>query len=96
MPNISIQCKDCGKTFLFTEKEQRFYAQKGFEGQPLRCESCRKKKKMLTGSQGKNKAHFETICAACGVPTRLPFVPKGDKPAFCSKCKTLHETEREQ
>lgn len=26
------------------------------------------------------------ICADCGVGTEVPFVPRGDRPVFCSNC----------
>ena len=94
MKNIIIQCKDCGKEFVFTAKEQRFYAAKGFESGPVRCEDCRRQKRQVQSAKDAHKKHyFETVCAACGAPARIPFVPKGDKPAFCSKCKTANENE---
>lgn len=37
-----IVCVECGKEFLFTEGEQRFYAEKGFD-EPKRCKDCRDK-----------------------------------------------------
>ncbi len=43
--DITLQCKDCGAEFVFTAGEQDFYAQKGFENQPVRCPECRKAKK---------------------------------------------------
>lgn len=45
MADIKLACKDCGKEFLFTEGEQAFYKEKGFENQPMRCPECRKAKK---------------------------------------------------
>ena len=45
MPDISIKCRDCGEEFVFTEGEQQFYAEKGFENQPTRCRDCRAAKK---------------------------------------------------
>lgn len=40
----TLICKDCGKDFIFTEREQEFYASKNF-GEPVRCFDCRKAKK---------------------------------------------------
>lgn len=40
-----IICKDCGKEFLFTVGEQKFFAEKGFEKDPIRCPECRSKRK---------------------------------------------------
>lgn len=41
----TIVCKDCGKEFVFSAKEQEFYQQKGLEHEPKRCKDCRIKKK---------------------------------------------------
>lgn len=40
-----IVCKDCGKEFTFTVREQQFYKEKGFENKPVRCKECRIAKK---------------------------------------------------
>ena len=45
MSDKIIICKDCGEEFVFSENEQAFYKEKGFENEPLRCVSCRKIKK---------------------------------------------------
>ena len=41
----TLVCKDCGKEFVFTVGEQQFYAEKGFENEPVRCKECRINKK---------------------------------------------------
>ena len=38
-------CEDCGAEFVFTAGEQEFYAEKGFNNQPVRCKACRDKRK---------------------------------------------------
>lgn len=43
--DITLTCKDCGAEFVFTAGEQQFYAEKGFENQPVRCPACRKARK---------------------------------------------------
>jgi DNA-directed RNA polymerase subunit RPC12/RpoP len=45
MADKTIVCKDCGNDFLFTEGEQAFYKEKGFENDPVRCPACRKARK---------------------------------------------------
>jgi len=32
-----IICADCGNPFTFTAREQRFYSEKGFPNEPVRC-----------------------------------------------------------
>lgn len=41
MADKTLVCKDCGNDFIFTEGEQQFYAEKGFENEPVRCKECR-------------------------------------------------------
>ncbi|MCX7950425.1 MAG: zinc-ribbon domain-containing protein [Clostridiales bacterium] len=45
MADKNLTCMDCGKEFVFTEGEQQFYAEKGFENEPKRCPECRKARK---------------------------------------------------
>ena len=40
----TIKCQDCGEEFVFTEREQEFYTEKGFEP-PKRCKTCRDARK---------------------------------------------------
>lgn len=42
----NLVCKDCGKEFIFTQGEQEFYKEKGFENGPKRCPECRRAKKL--------------------------------------------------
>ena len=45
MADKIITCKDCGAEFVFTESEQAFYKEKGFDNEPQRCPECRKARK---------------------------------------------------
>ena len=45
MADKTLVCKDCGADFVFTEGEQKFYAEKGFDNEPQRCPDCRKARK---------------------------------------------------
>jgi uncharacterized membrane protein YgcG len=45
MPDKNLVCKDCHKEFVFTEGEQAFYREKGFDNEPQRCPECRRAKK---------------------------------------------------
>lgn len=45
MADKTIVCKDCGVEFTFTENEQAFYKEKGFENEPQRCPECRRARK---------------------------------------------------
>ena len=52
MADKTIVCKDCGKDFIFTEGEQAFYKEKGFENEPQRCPECRQKRKQRNDRKG--------------------------------------------
>jgi hypothetical protein len=45
MADKTLICKDCNSEFMFTEGEQAFYKEKGFENEPQRCPDCRKARK---------------------------------------------------
>lgn len=45
MADKTIVCRDCGKEFIFTEGEQAFYKEKGFDNEPVRCVECRRARK---------------------------------------------------
>lgn len=42
--DVKIKCQDCGEDFIFTERDQKFYEEKGFEP-PKRCKNCRNARK---------------------------------------------------
>jgi hypothetical protein len=52
MADKTLTCKDCGMEFVFTEGEQAFYKEKGFENEPQRCPDCRKAKKSQRRNNG--------------------------------------------
>lgn len=49
MPDKNLVCKDCHKEFVFTDGEQAFYKEKGFDNEPQRCPDCRRAKKQQRG-----------------------------------------------
>lgn len=84
----TLTCRDCGVQFVFTAGEQAFYAERGFQNEPTRCKACRNARKAATRTapQGEPREMFETVCAECGKPTKVPFIPKSDRPIYCSEC----------
>ncbi len=81
----TLVCRDCGAEFVFTAGEQAFYAEKGFQNEPTRCKECRDSRK-ASRNHGEGREMYETVCAECGKPTRVPFIPKNDRPIYCSEC----------
>ncbi|MGI6161215.1 MAG: zinc-ribbon domain containing protein [Christensenellales bacterium] len=79
----TLVCKDCGSDFVFTTGEQEFYAEKGFQNEPARCRECRDVRK---NAARKPREMYDAVCANCGVDTKIPFIPKNDRPIYCSDC----------
>ncbi len=51
MADKTLTCSDCSMEFAFTEREQAFYAEKGFT-EPRRCPSCRASRKAARNAEG--------------------------------------------
>jgi CxxC-x17-CxxC domain-containing protein len=85
----TLVCKDCSQEFVFTAREQEFYASKGFQNEPLRCKECRdQKKSQFNRDSGPKKTRemYDAVCAECGRETKVPFKPHLEKPVYCSEC----------
>src|SRR5688572_6389313 len=105
-----LACRDCGSSFVFTAGEQEFYQTKGLQNDPVRCPSCRATRKMMRpedreetprygvavswGGRTPRQLHVAT-CAQCGTATEVPFVPRGDRPVYCSNCYNTVRTRQE-
>lgn len=90
MEDKTLTCKDCGMQFVFTGREQEFFAEKGFVNQPQRCRDCRHARRSQSGGETRTSSRpsFDTVCAQCGVETTVPFRPRGDRPVYCRTCFT--------
>ena len=79
----TLTCKECGKEFVFTVRDQEFYAEKGFDHEPQRCRECRiAKKNAIKGA----REMFDAVCAECGAECKVPFNPTEGKAVYCSDC----------
>jgi CxxC-x17-CxxC domain-containing protein len=93
----SLTCVQCGSEFIFTADDQQFHAGRGYQD-PKRCPTCRAERRAQGGgtrtssygsSDGYDRPQREmhtATCARCGNEARVPFVPRGDKPVYCSDC----------
>jgi len=80
--NKSLECKECGKQFIWSASEQAFFAEKGFQNVPARCPECRARaRKMRTETQSSTPIK----CSLCGKSGEVPFEPKGT-PIYCEQC----------
>jgi CxxC-x17-CxxC domain-containing protein len=85
----TLRCRDCGMDFIWTSGEQAFYASKGLMNEPVRCPSCRaaaRGARQGMGSSPRAREFFPAVCDRCGVQTQVPFMPRNDRPVYCSNC----------
>ena len=93
----TLTCRDCGQAFTFTAGEQELYAQRGYRNEPGRCPDCRQQSRQRHESRTSMRGGYEqntrqrremyvATCANCGKPAQVPFVPRGDRPVYCSDC----------
>ena len=85
----TLTCAECGTSFTFTSGEQEFFASKGYTNEPRRCPECREARKGQQRGGGYGSAPREmhpAVCAQCGKDTTVPFLPRGDRPVYCSDC----------
>jgi CxxC-x17-CxxC domain-containing protein len=88
----SLQCSDCGVTFVFSAEEQELFASRGYTNEPKRCLSCRQARKAERygnsgyGGYRPRRQMFPATCAECGKETEVPFEPREGRPVYCSEC----------
>ena len=96
----TLTCRDCDAPFTFSASEQEFFAEKGFTNEPTRCPSCRAARRNNgsynnnrggersygSGNRGGDRPMYDAVCDSCGVTTKVPFQPRGDKPVYCRDC----------
>ncbi len=82
----TLNCKECGRDFVFSASEQEFYAEKGFENEPARCPECRTARKAFRRGGRGTKRMYEAVCAECGQTAHVPFKPTDDRPVYCKDC----------
>ena len=90
----TLSCVDCGEPFTFSAEDQAFHAVKGFTNEPKRCRTCRQSRRGERSGgfgQGTREA-YPVVCAECGRDTTVPFVPRGDRPVYCSDCFSQRRT----
>lgn len=102
MPYVerNLTCVDCGASFVFSAEDQEFHAQKGYTNEPKRCPTCRAARRQSSGGGGSfgggggggfggdrsQREWTRVTCARCGKETEVPFVPRTDRPVYCSDC----------
>lgn len=77
---LILNCRQCGKDFVFSESEQEFYREKGFD-LPRRCKKCR-------STEQNHLNHLN--CSKCGIEL------EEDSPVLCNACLTTIEKNSKQ
>lgn len=82
----TLVCADCGSQFTFSASDQEFHASRGYQD-PKRCPSCRQARRAERGGGSSyGRTMYDAVCANCGVKTQVPFLPRQDRPVYCSDC----------
>ena len=78
--DLSLNCRDCTGSFVFSAKDQKTYEEKGYDSKPSRCPACRVAKRD-SGAAGGGAGH-EAKGAA-----QWPQPSGGSKPAAAASAK---------
>jgi len=86
----TLTCQECNQSFTFTADDQQYHAEKGYSNEPKRCPDCRANRRAGGGggggSYGSSREMHPATCAQCGKETQVPYMPRGDRPVYCSDC----------
>ncbi len=83
----TLTCRDCRETFVFSSGEQTFFASKGLTNDPQRCPACRATaKRARVASPAGGREYHAAVCNGCGGQAMVPFLPRNDRPVYCSSC----------
>ena len=77
----TLKCVGCGQDFVFTTGEQMFFSEKQFLHEPKHCKRCK-----ATLGNVRWRRESSVICAECGSPTVVPFLPSQGRPVLCRAC----------
>ncbi len=96
----NLTCVECGSEFVFSSDDQQFHADRGYQD-PKRCPSCRQARRGGGGGgggggygggggggggYGGSRQMYDAVCASCGTACQVPFLPRQDRPVYCSDC----------
>ncbi len=78
-----LECKTCGKEFIFSASEQEFFASKGLTNEPSKCKDCRRK------ARDEKIARVSNVkCTHCGKVAQVTFTVTYPETLLCDDCFT--------
>jgi len=83
--DITLYDSDSGEPFIFTAKEQEFFARQGFTNVPRHSPARRKE---LREQRYKGKPIFNVVCSSCGKVGKILQEPPDPKAVLCEHCFT--------
>ena len=98
MGDTTLNCRQCRRPFLFTEGEQAFFLDHGYQP-PTRCPECRDARRAFASPdeiepRAVRRQTFAATCSECGETTTVPFQPQPDRPVYCQPCFTRRRAAR--
>jgi len=81
--DITLYDKDTGEPFIFTAKEQEFFARQGFTHVPTRSPERRK---LIREQRYKGKPIFNVTCMKCGRVGKITQEPPEPRHIYCQYC----------
>ena len=82
----TLTCRDCGKSFVFTVRDQEFFAEKGFTNAPTRCRDCRNLRKKSGETSNANRVLYKISCKRCAKVGEMATEPRKPDDVLCSEC----------
>lgn len=81
--DITLYDKDTGEPFIFTAKEQEFFARQGFTHVPTRSPERRRE---IREQRYKGKEIFNVTCLQCGRVGKVTQQPPDLQHIYCQYC----------
>lgn len=94
MPDFELVCAECGETFIFDEKEQKYNRDRRMRA-PRFCRACRHTRRgefvtedgiPMMRVDPTQKKKYDIVCDQCGKPNRVPFKPTPGRAVLCYDC----------
>ncbi len=87
------ECPDCRRTLraarnsdLISLYQRSDALSFGESPRPVERNRGRAPSQSAGGRSKVTQQRYNTVCAACGAETQVPFVPRGDRPVYCRDC----------